>query len=66
MVKKHYGFEEQNRTDDWGEYKKDSKKKRRSHREDVSSNKRSLKEYNLEDDYYEQEETVSRRGAGRW
>jgi len=65
MAKKHYEFDEMDVEDNWGEYKKSSKKKR-NHRDSESSQKRSLKDYNLEEDYYEQEDYVYRRGTDRW
>jgi hypothetical protein len=64
MAKKHYEFDDLD--NDWGEYKKSSKKKRNHHREDPTSRKRSLKDYNLEEDYYEQEDEEYRSKAHRW
>jgi hypothetical protein len=65
MAKNHYDFEELDHGDDWGEYRKNTKKKRKGHREETSR-KRSLKDYNLEEDYYEQEDYYDRRGTNRW
>jgi hypothetical protein len=66
MTKNKYEFNELDRDNDWGEYRKDSKKKHK-HREDSSTNwKRNIKlDYNSEDDYYESEE-FDKGKVSRW
>ena len=64
MGKQQFDFDELSRDNDWGEYKKTSKKKRNQYRGETSSSRRNLKDYNLDDDYYEQEEREER--GSRW
>jgi hypothetical protein len=67
MSKKNYEFDDLEQ-DNWSDYKKTSKK-RMKHREEPSSNswKRNAKlNYTIEeDDYYEQEDQVSRGKVSR-
>lgn len=66
MTKKKYDFSAIERDNDWGEYRKDSKKKTK-HREESGNNwKRTLNtDYNSEDDYYENEE-FDKGKVSRW
>lgn len=54
MAKKKYEFNANDLTDDWGEYRKNSKKKMK-HRDEVNTNWRfdKRKDYSTDDDNYD-------------